>query len=86
MVQLVELSSALCRLVKNGNEPSDSRISELRRLRLRGTDLEDPNRHLSKTRTDHFSLLAIRKPVTEKTDDSMECTPLLRHAVRELNR
>ena len=65
MVQLVELSSAICRLVKNGNEPSDSRISELSRLRLRGTDVEDPNRHLSKTRTDHFSLLAIRKPVTK---------------------
>ena len=46
MVQLVELSSTLCRLVKNGNEPSNSRISELSRLRLRGTEVEYPNRHL----------------------------------------
>jgi hypothetical protein len=46
MVQLVELSFALCRLVKNGNESSNSRISGLSRLRLRGTDVEDPNRHL----------------------------------------
>jgi hypothetical protein len=46
MAQLIELSSALYKLVKNGNEPSNSRISELSRLRLRGTDVEDPNRHL----------------------------------------